>query len=186
MPGAEFAGASGADADMSAKISGTGNRLFTGTWDVTDGTKLHASGTENTGTATVNTHTTGILSLDAFDGNLDSRVTGAGTVALTDSADVTITDTGSPFTRGNTRVDVNNVGGTGAQTVNGIELVHVDGNSAGDFALENGTVEAGAYVYTLAKGTGEAAKNWYLTSKWNGAVCERAQQHPEQPRRVWF
>uniref|UniRef100_UPI0036735A92 autotransporter outer membrane beta-barrel domain-containing protein n=1 Tax=Citrobacter amalonaticus TaxID=35703 RepID=UPI0036735A92 len=73
-------------------------------------------------------------------------------------------------TRGNTRVDVNNVGGTGAQTVNGIELVHVDGNSAGDFALENGTVEAGAYVYTLAKGTGEAAKNWYLTSKWNGAV----------------
>lgn len=74
------------------------NRLFTGTWDVTDGTQLHASGTENTGTATVNTHTTGILSLDAFDGNLDSRVTGAGTVALTDSADVTITDTGSPFT----------------------------------------------------------------------------------------
>lgn len=60
------------------------NRLFTGTWDVTDGTQLHASGTENTGTATVNTHTTGILSLDAFDGNLDSRVTGAGTVALTE------------------------------------------------------------------------------------------------------
>ncbi|EPJ7186186.1 TPA: autotransporter outer membrane beta-barrel domain-containing protein [Citrobacter amalonaticus] len=73
-------------------------------------------------------------------------------------------------TRGNTRVDVNNVGGTGAQTVNGIELVHVDGNSAGDFALENGTVEAGAYVYTLAKGTNATAKNWYLTSKWNGAV----------------
>ncbi len=63
-------------------------------------------------------------------------------------------------TRGNTRVDVNNVGGTGAQTVNGIELVHVDGNSAGDFALENGTVEAGAYVYTLAKGTNATAKNW--------------------------
>ncbi len=73
-------------------------------------------------------------------------------------------------TRGNTRVDVNNVGGTGVQTVNGIELVHVDGNSAGDFALENGTVEAGAYVYTLAKGTNATAKNWYLTSKWNGAV----------------
>ncbi|KNC93443.1 hypothetical protein GM31_19095 [Trabulsiella odontotermitis] len=73
-------------------------------------------------------------------------------------------------TSGNTRVGVNNVGGSGAQTVNGIELVQVDGNSAGNFALTKGTVEAGAYVYTLAKGTGDAAKNWYLTSKWNGAV----------------
>ncbi|WHP30213.1 autotransporter outer membrane beta-barrel domain-containing protein [Trabulsiella odontotermitis] len=73
-------------------------------------------------------------------------------------------------TTGNTRVSVTRAGGTGAQTVNGIELVQVDGSSAGNFALTTGTVEAGAYVYTLAKGTGEAAKNWYLTSKWNGAV----------------
>ncbi|HFQ8225505.1 TPA: autotransporter outer membrane beta-barrel domain-containing protein [Citrobacter freundii] len=73
-------------------------------------------------------------------------------------------------TSGNTRVDVNNVGGSGAKTVNGIELVQVDGNSAGNFALVNGTVEAGAYVYTLAKGTGNGVKNWYLTSKWNGVV----------------
>ncbi|EGT3575417.1 autotransporter outer membrane beta-barrel domain-containing protein [Citrobacter amalonaticus] len=73
-------------------------------------------------------------------------------------------------TSGNTRVDVNNVGGTGAQTRNGIELVRVDGNSAGQFALARGSVEAGAYVYTLAKGSGEAAKNWYLTSKWDGVI----------------
>ncbi|HHG9496587.1 TPA: autotransporter outer membrane beta-barrel domain-containing protein [Citrobacter farmeri] len=73
-------------------------------------------------------------------------------------------------TTGNTRVSVTRAGGTGAQTVNGIELVQVDGNSAGNFALVNGTVEAGAYVYTLAKGTGSGVKNWYLTSKWNGAV----------------
>ncbi|KNC92374.1 hypothetical protein GM30_16945, partial [Trabulsiella odontotermitis] len=73
-------------------------------------------------------------------------------------------------TAGNTRVSVNNVGGTGAQTVNGIELVKVDGSSAGNFALTTGTVEAGAYVYALAKGTGDAAKNWYLTSKWTGDV----------------
>ncbi|MBJ9863682.1 MULTISPECIES: autotransporter outer membrane beta-barrel domain-containing protein [Citrobacter] len=73
-------------------------------------------------------------------------------------------------TSGNTRVDVNNVGGIGAQTRNGIELVQVEGNSAGQFALTRGSVEAGAYVYTLAKGTGEAAKNWYLTSKWNGVI----------------
>ncbi|RKR65535.1 autotransporter family porin [Yokenella regensburgei] len=81
-------------------------------------------------------------------------------------------------TSGNTRVDVNNVGGSGAQTINGIELVQVDGNSAGNFGLTNGTVEAGAYVYTLAKGPDDAAKNWYLTSKWNGAVPPQDQDNP--------
>ncbi|HCD1254270.1 TPA: autotransporter outer membrane beta-barrel domain-containing protein, partial [Citrobacter amalonaticus] len=71
-------------------------------------------------------------------------------------------------TAGNTRVSVTNTGGTGAQTVNGIEVIEVNGNSAGNFALTTGTVEAGAYVYTLAKGTGNGVKNWYLTSKWQG------------------
>ncbi|EDQ7941400.1 autotransporter outer membrane beta-barrel domain-containing protein [Salmonella enterica] len=75
-------------------------------------------------------------------------------------------------TAGNTRVSVTNTGGTGAQTVNGIEVIEVNGTSAGNFALTTGTVEAGAYVYTLAKGTGDAAKNWYLTSKWNGGTPE--------------
>lgn len=73
-------------------------------------------------------------------------------------------------TQGSTRVRVDNIGGVGAQTVNGIELVEVGGNSAGNFALTTGTVEAGAYVYTLAKGKGDDAKNWYLTSKWDGVT----------------
>ncbi|HAX4836080.1 TPA: autotransporter outer membrane beta-barrel domain-containing protein [Escherichia coli] len=73
-------------------------------------------------------------------------------------------------TQGNTRVRVNNIGGVGAQTVNGIELIEVGGNSAGNFALTTGTVEAGAYVYTLAKGKGNDEKNWYLTSKWDGVT----------------
>ncbi len=73
-------------------------------------------------------------------------------------------------TQGSTRVRVDNIGGVGAQTVNGIELVEVGGNSAGNFALTTGTVEAGAYVYTLAKGKGDEAKNWYLTSKWDGVT----------------
>ncbi|HAU9712659.1 TPA: autoinducer-2 kinase [Escherichia coli] len=41
---------------------------------------------------------------------------------------------------------------------------------AGNFALTTGTVEAGAYVYTLAKGKGNDEKNWYLTSKWDGVT----------------
>ncbi|RAU50850.1 autotransporter outer membrane beta-barrel domain-containing protein [Pseudocitrobacter sp. RIT415] len=73
-------------------------------------------------------------------------------------------------TSGNTRVQVNNVGGLGAQTTNGIELVSVGGNSAGNFALTTGTVEAGAWVYSLAKGQGDNAANWYLTSKWSGVT----------------
>lgn len=73
-------------------------------------------------------------------------------------------------TQGNTRVWVDNIGGVGAQTVNGIELIEVGGNSAGNFALTTETVEAGAYVYTLAKGKGNDEKNWYLTSKWDGVT----------------
>ncbi|ADO48041.1 outer membrane autotransporter barrel domain protein [[Enterobacter] lignolyticus SCF1] len=73
-------------------------------------------------------------------------------------------------TAGNTRVSVTNTGGTGKQTVNGIEMIQVEGSSAGNFALTTGTVEAGAWVYTLAKGTDAAANNWYLTSKWSGVV----------------
>lgn len=73
-------------------------------------------------------------------------------------------------TQGNTRVRVDNIGGVGAQTVNGIELIEVGGNSAGNFALTTGTVEAGAYVYTLAKGKGNDEKNWYLNSKWDGVT----------------
>ncbi len=49
-------------------------------------------------------------------------------------------------------------GRVGAQTVNGIELIEVGGNSAGNFALTTGTVEAKTYVYTLAKGKGNDEK----------------------------
>ncbi|MBB0702875.1 autotransporter outer membrane beta-barrel domain-containing protein [Escherichia coli] len=60
--------------------------------------------------------------------------------------------------------------------VNQPELIEVGGNSAGNFALTTGTVEAGAYVYTLAKGKGNDEKNWYLTSKWDGVTFWRQQR----------
>ncbi len=41
-------------------------------------------------------------------------------------------------TQGNTRVRVDNIGGVGAQTVNGIELIEVGGNSAGNFHESDG------------------------------------------------
>ncbi|MGY6268175.1 autotransporter family protein [Achromobacter denitrificans] len=73
-------------------------------------------------------------------------------------------------TSGTTPVTVTNVGGTGAQTQSGIQVVQVDGNSAGRFALANGdyviegqpALVAGAYGYVLQKDPSNG--NWYLRS----------------------
>ncbi len=66
-------------------------------------------------------------------------------------------------TRGTTTVAVSNAGGTGAQTLNGIELIHVDGKSEGEFT-QQGRIVAGAYDYSLVRGNADKAENWYLVS----------------------
>ena len=66
-------------------------------------------------------------------------------------------------TAGKTLVWVRNHGGNGAATVNGIELIHVDGESAGEF-LQVGRIVAGSWDYTLMRGDGENYKNWYLVN----------------------
>lgn len=68
-------------------------------------------------------------------------------------------------TSGTTKVKVNNIGGQGAQTVNGIELISVLGVSDGEF-VKDGRIVAGAYEYFLNRGNGNTTdiKNWYLTS----------------------
>lgn len=67
---------------------------------------------------------------------------------------------------GTTAVTVNNVGGNGGQTVEGIEVIDVGGASDGTFT-QNGRIVAGAYDYYLVKGSTSAPTdgNWYLTSK---------------------
>lgn len=67
-------------------------------------------------------------------------------------------------TKGTTRVAVTNAGGSGARTLEGIELIHVGGESVGEFQ-QQGRIAAGAYDYNLMRGNGEHAANWYLTSK---------------------
>lgn len=65
-------------------------------------------------------------------------------------------------TSGHTDVIVNNRGGSGAQTVNGIQVIEVNGASNGDFTLANRVV-AGAYDYQLLKGTPTSNDgDWYL------------------------
>ncbi len=69
-------------------------------------------------------------------------------------------------TSGQTNVAVNNVGGAGAQTVNGIQLIQVGGASAGVFTLA-GRAVGGQYEYFLHQGTTAAPSdgNWYLRSE---------------------
>lgn len=62
-------------------------------------------------------------------------------------------------TAGSTGVIVTNAGGTGAKTLDGIELIHVNGSSDGEFK-QAGRIVAGAYDYSLT----QKGKNWYLDS----------------------
>lgn len=64
---------------------------------------------------------------------------------------------------GSTRVKVLNAGGIGAKTLNGIQLVAVNGASEGEF-VQQGRIVAGAYEYRLGRGAGAQAGNWYLTN----------------------
>lgn len=66
-------------------------------------------------------------------------------------------------TSGTTNVSVDNAGGLGAKTLNGIELIQVNGQSDGNF-VQSGRIVAGAYDYSLKRGAGLNATNWYLTS----------------------
>nr|WP_245432724.1 autotransporter outer membrane beta-barrel domain-containing protein [Mesorhizobium loti] len=79
-------------------------------------------------------------------------------------------------TSGTTNIGVNNVGGTGAQTSEGIRLIEVNGASNGSFSLigdymVNGrpATVAGAYAYQLYQGGTSTPTdgNWYLRSQLN-------------------
>ncbi|OZI61909.1 autotransporter family protein [Bordetella genomosp. 11] len=97
-------------------------------------------------------------------GNLEIRT------ALGDDASPTDRLVITGATSGITPVTVMNVGGSGAQTRQGIQVVQVNGISAGQFDLANGdyviagkpALVAGAYGYVLQKDQGNG--NWYLRS----------------------
>lgn len=86
--------------------------------------------------------------------------------ALGDDSSVTDKMVVDGDTTGSTRVSVNNAGGSGAKTLNGIELIHVNGASDGEF-IQDGRIVAGAYDYHLERGEGRNAGNWYLSNTLN-------------------
>lgn len=65
---------------------------------------------------------------------------------------------------GHTNIAINNIGGAGDKHLNGFELIHVDGSSDAIFN-QSGRIVAGAYDYSLKRGQGNNAGNWYLTSQ---------------------
>jgi autotransporter family porin len=70
-------------------------------------------------------------------------------------------------TSGDASIAVKNIGGAGAQTTDGIQLIEVDGASLATYALA-GRAVGGSYEYFLFQGgvTDPADGNWYLRSQW--------------------
>lgn len=68
---------------------------------------------------------------------------------------------------GNSNVYVNNIGGRGAQTEQGIQLIDIGGNYQGATFTLKGRAVAGAYEYFLYQGdvAGDNMNNWYLRSE---------------------
>ncbi|WP_261821462.1 autotransporter outer membrane beta-barrel domain-containing protein [Pragia fontium] len=79
-------------------------------------------------------------------------------------------------TAGSTMVKVINAGGSGAYTLNGIELIQVNGQSDGTF-IQDGRIVAGAYDYSLVRGQEANNRNWYLTNK-----AQTEEPDPGSPR----
>ncbi|TDB35077.1 autotransporter outer membrane beta-barrel domain-containing protein [Stenotrophomonas sp. TEPEL] len=80
-------------------------------------------------------------------------------------------------TGGDASISVENLGGRGAQTVDGIELIQVDGASLGAYTL-SGRAVAGLYEYLLHKGGVAGGEgNWYLRS----AAYDPCEADPDGP-----
>ncbi|HEL2980199.1 TPA: autotransporter outer membrane beta-barrel domain-containing protein [Stenotrophomonas maltophilia] len=76
-------------------------------------------------------------------------------------------------TSGDARIAVRNIGGAGAQTTDGIQLIEVDGASLANYTL-TGRAVAGSHEYFLFQGglADPSDGNWYLRSQWFDACAD--------------
>ena len=74
-------------------------------------------------------------------------------------------------TSGQANIQVNNVGGTGAQTTDGIQIIQIDGVSGAQYTLA-GRAVGGQYEYFLHQGSvsNPSDGDWYLRSQLNTPV----------------
>lgn len=130
------------------------------TWNITGDSSVSQS-VNNSGTIAFSAPADGhfkTLTVGNYTGN-------GGTIAFNsalagdDSASDRLVITGD--SAGSTSVRVSNLGGKGAQTIEGITLISVGGASDGVFT-KSGRIAAGAYDYDLQKKN----NNWYLTSNY--------------------
>lgn len=77
---------------------------------------------------------------------------------------------------GRSVVTVSNIGGRGSKTINGIELIHINGMAQTDFT-QKGRIVAGLYDYTLQHNADKSS--WYLTSQ--GPAPYQAVSHQLRP-----
>lgn len=120
----------------------------------------------NSGTLVLNPmpeSTGNTLTVDNYTGASGSVISMGGVLQGDDSLTDKLVVKGN--TSGESQIVFNNANGTGAQTLEGINLISVGGDSGATFSLQNRIV-AGEYDYILQKGNNSAAdtKGWYLTS----------------------
>lgn len=96
-----------------------------------------------------------------YNGSSDSSIIFNGTLAGDDSPIGKLIITGD--SSGTSNVTVNNIGGLGAKTIDGISLIDIAGQSNGEF-VQIGRIIAGAYDYTLTRSSSNS-NNWVLVSK---------------------
>lgn len=94
-----------------------------------------------------------------YTGSADSQIVMNSQLGEDSSPTDHLSITGSSY--GQSGVSIANIGGLGAQTVNGMEIVSIGGSSEAQLTLSKPVV-AGAYEYDLYK---HSNGNWYLESK---------------------
>ncbi len=131
-----------------ATTPASGNTI---TGDVTNHGTLQIAGGNNVGNA---------FTIDGnYTGDAGSRIVMNTEAGLDDSPTDHLAITGD--SAGSSALDVANIGGQGAQTINGIELISVGGASDATFTLDKPVV-AGMWEYDLYQ---HDDGNWYLESK---------------------
>lgn len=186
----------------------SGANIYTGATNVNGGT-LRAGAANIFGTTSgFSVGASGTFDLAGFDQTLAS-LDNAGAVRLGGAPGTTLTVTGNYVgnggvvelnaalgddssmtdllwvqgsTSGSSSLIVNNVGGVGAQTVDGIKVIDVGGASDGTFSLlgdyifqGDQAVVGGAFAYRLYQGTPtDADGDWYLRSELDNSLLYQA------------
>lgn len=160
---------------------------FTSGTFVNDGTVLITGSDTQLHTDTLTNNSNGLIDLNGFSRTL-GEIINAGTINLAGSSAGAVLTVNGNYTgynglllfgtelgddsatsdrlvvtgdvTGTTRVRVNNLGGSGAETLNGIRLIEVEGSADSSAFTQEGRIVAGAYDYRLVRGD----RDWYLTN----------------------